>query len=315
MTDDDKLENALRETIDRGMYAYDVVRAEMGDDGDPDERRARFYRALREYDERKVALEFEECATCADKPGPPVLCRGCLHNRATIANLTRLRKIDEHFVEYARELIDELGNVLPPDTLRTATTMVAAVQHWKDVAGASLRAFNDQAAEIKRMRPVYELARRWCNRPVSCLADGATVLANDADMFARLHALFADDTSPPTPPAPKITSGKDFKWGTAHDAAEMIVKQCNDARYIPPEATEMHRQRARVVCEQIDKLAAALKLQPGTHAQRLAELEELLFDLDQEGGLGQRKHDQIRAALGSRRADIAAERARKNTQG
>lgn len=31
-----------------------------------------------------MILEFHECETCAAKPGSPVLCAGCLHNRAVI---------------------------------------------------------------------------------------------------------------------------------------------------------------------------------------------------------------------------------------
>lgn len=42
-------------------------------------------------------------------------------------------------------------------------------------------------AENDRMRPVFDLARRWCNRPLSVLRAGATVFANDAELFAELH--------------------------------------------------------------------------------------------------------------------------------
>ena len=37
-------------------------------------------------------LEFMECDTCRAKPGCPVLCHGCLHNRAAINNLRKKRK-------------------------------------------------------------------------------------------------------------------------------------------------------------------------------------------------------------------------------
>lgn len=36
-------------------------------------------------------MDFMECDTCRAKPGTPVLCSGCLHNRAAIGNLKRAR--------------------------------------------------------------------------------------------------------------------------------------------------------------------------------------------------------------------------------
>lgn len=36
-------------------------------------------------------IEFQECGICASKPGTPRLCPSCLHNRATIAALTKER--------------------------------------------------------------------------------------------------------------------------------------------------------------------------------------------------------------------------------
>jgi hypothetical protein len=35
------------------------------------------------------ALEFRECPDCAAKPGLPVLCPSCCHNRAVITKLSR----------------------------------------------------------------------------------------------------------------------------------------------------------------------------------------------------------------------------------
>lgn len=34
-------------------------------------------------------MAFMECPTCAWKPGSPILCDSCLHNRATIERLER----------------------------------------------------------------------------------------------------------------------------------------------------------------------------------------------------------------------------------
>jgi hypothetical protein len=74
--------------------------------------------------------EFAECASCAIKPGSPVLCPACLHNRATINQLraeraaltkvyavvARLRTFpvpfDDHFELVG--LVDECRSVLEP---------------------------------------------------------------------------------------------------------------------------------------------------------------------------------------------------------
>lgn len=37
-------------------------------------------------------FEFVECVSCASKPGTPVLCAGCLHNRSVIAKLIQIKK-------------------------------------------------------------------------------------------------------------------------------------------------------------------------------------------------------------------------------
>jgi hypothetical protein len=37
-------------------------------------------------------LEFQECDSCAAKPGSQTLCRGCLHNRELISLLQRIAK-------------------------------------------------------------------------------------------------------------------------------------------------------------------------------------------------------------------------------
>lgn len=43
-----------------------------------------------------IDADFEECDSCRAKPGSPVLCAGCLHNRTLIgrmqAEIDRLRK-------------------------------------------------------------------------------------------------------------------------------------------------------------------------------------------------------------------------------
>lgn len=47
------------------------------------------------------ALEFVECDICAAKPGMPMLCEGCLHNRAVISELTRRLEMDRRTTDAA----------------------------------------------------------------------------------------------------------------------------------------------------------------------------------------------------------------------
>jgi hypothetical protein len=37
-----------------------------------------------------VIGQFEECKSCAKKPGSPTLCEPCLHNRKTISELNEV---------------------------------------------------------------------------------------------------------------------------------------------------------------------------------------------------------------------------------
>lgn len=51
-------------------------------------------------------LEFQECATCAAKPGSPSLCASCLHNRHAIGVLDRRLKRANDFLNVLRRLLD-----------------------------------------------------------------------------------------------------------------------------------------------------------------------------------------------------------------
>lgn len=51
------------------------------------------------------------------------------------------------------------------------------------------------AKRLVAMEAVHEIARRWCTRPESVLKEGASVLANDAEMWRKLRAAVAN-----TPP-------------------------------------------------------------------------------------------------------------------
>jgi hypothetical protein len=42
-------------------------------------------------------------------------------------------------------------------------------------------------ARLARIEPVYALARRWCNRPASVLAEGREVFHNDAELWLELR--------------------------------------------------------------------------------------------------------------------------------
>lgn len=72
------------------------------------------------------------------------------------------------------------GGDSPP--LRTDTTPTLAL---------AVLAFH---AEIEKMRPVYDLARRWCNRPEYVLREGGEVFANDAELWIELRKRIAAAT-------------------------------------------------------------------------------------------------------------------------
>lgn len=43
--------------------------------------------------------------------------------------------------------------------------------------------------------------------------------------------------------------------GPARDAAERIVRSCESAGYTPPEALDIHVQRVRSICTELDEIA------------------------------------------------------------
>jgi len=47
-------------------------------------------------------LEFKECKECASKPGSPILCESCLHNRQVIEAFKRsMKKFKNAYEELA----------------------------------------------------------------------------------------------------------------------------------------------------------------------------------------------------------------------
>ncbi len=62
---------------------------------------------------------------------------------------------------------------------------------------------------------------------------------------------------------PVVTSGKQIDWETARKAALAIVKQCEDAGYLPPEALDIHQMRVGYVCVALDTIVDALRIRRG----------------------------------------------------
>jgi len=89
------------------------------DQAEANARELRRWQALSLTDRQVVASEFRECAACAAKPGAPLLCDSCRHNRRVIAKqdaeLERLRKYRALYRHNA-EATDELYHRC--DTLR-----------------------------------------------------------------------------------------------------------------------------------------------------------------------------------------------------
>lgn len=62
---------------------------------------------------------------------------------------------------------------------------------------------------------------------------------------------------------PVITSGAEIDWAAAHKAALAIVKQYDDAGYLPPEALDIHQMRISYVCVALDTIVDALRIRRG----------------------------------------------------
>src|SRR5262245_29303195 len=62
------------------------------------------------------SLKFQECAACAAKPGMPVLCPSCLHNRAVISALQERLPPGDTFLSRLRNQnlsrVDKFGHTL-----------------------------------------------------------------------------------------------------------------------------------------------------------------------------------------------------------
>jgi hypothetical protein len=87
----------------------------------------------------------------------------------------------------ALKTAEEFGNkwLAARNERDVARARVAELESDLDICAAQRQLL---ALEVERMRPVFDLAARWRRRPVSCLREGHTVLAADAEMFAKLHA-------------------------------------------------------------------------------------------------------------------------------
>lgn len=67
-------------------------------------------------------LEFKECTVCVNKPGTPILCPTCLHNREVISVLKN--KINKH--------TSDLDKVHVIDGLMWQTECEEKVMNWKE---------------------------------------------------------------------------------------------------------------------------------------------------------------------------------------
>jgi hypothetical protein len=55
---------------------------------------------------------------------------------------------------------------------------------------------NEARSQRARHQRILDLARRWCTRPEDVLREGATVLANDAEMWRKLRAAVEEASKP-----------------------------------------------------------------------------------------------------------------------
>ncbi len=59
---------------------------------------------------KPINFEFMECETCRAKPGTPLLCSGCLHNRTVIATLREDCKTMRTYTDWLTAKLTEAEN-------------------------------------------------------------------------------------------------------------------------------------------------------------------------------------------------------------
>lgn len=57
-----------------------------------------------------------------------------------------------------------------------------------------------------------------------------------------------------------IKTGADLDWEAARTAATGILKQCNDAGFVAPEAADIHQIKVARICGYLGDLVDALKI-------------------------------------------------------
>lgn len=138
---------------------------------------------------------MSHCPTCSDRryvggflPAPCPNCNACKGEPHTCdqERIAAAEGKTDRLIEENDSLRAQLA-----DSLADCREAQAGLATYRSMCEEACKARDEARAECGRMRRVYELAKRWCNRPVSCLREGGTVLANDAEMFAKLHAALA----------------------------------------------------------------------------------------------------------------------------
>lgn len=86
----------------------------------------------------------------------------------------------------------------------------------------------------------------------------------------------------------KVTSALEFDWPLVGEAARRITKIVNDIGFTAPEALDLHQIRATEVCQAIDAIVAALKL------QRLEDVRTLRAELARWEAIGEKRDIKLR---------------------
>jgi hypothetical protein len=59
-----------------------------------------------------------------------------------------------------------------------------------------------------------------------------------------------------------LTPMTDIDWAGAKEAAQRIIKRCDDAPFTAPEATAIIQRNIQAVCIELDIIVRALKITP-----------------------------------------------------
>ena len=195
-------------------------------------------------------------------------------------------------------------------------------------------------AHVEKMRPVYNLARRWCNRPEDVLREGGEVFANDAALWIELRKRVAaaalvepNVAAALVEPnvAPKDDPTSTLALALLRDQRQTLIADWACKAFGEAEATDISQRALRLLEEAIEAFQAckgdealALKLvkfvfarPPGWASQELGGVAVTILALAAALGVSadQEECREINRVLSKPISEFTARNERKNAAG